>query len=802
MQLLYSAMEEPWHNFFVISPFTNLGPKLDIALKAVHWPLQRWTFPAFGHVLVCNGEAFRMSCYKNNDEAMEDAGIMAIRCGYPVYVGKASLSLYGEILFRGIAIVKAMPAEKLYQLGTDAAEALIENIFKVKSLLDPADPANWNVIVRRMGDAMFAMSTPKELAATNKLRSFLDQNWPGMKIEERTRIILAATTEIRKVPMKFVGGINNVISVESKRVMEGRRRAAIKQFDLNIGVNLTHADNRAIAFQQKTSISWLTNEYGKRATSFEKKAKNIVKDGMERGLGRDDISNELLSQATKSMSGRSESYFRIYAGSLVNRARSRSELNAYNEAKIERYIISAVLDDTTTDFCRWADGKTLSVKSSLDVMDMAEKAGQSIEEMKFANPWVREREVGDAREMYVQYGTPSNLQTTRIATITETGVGTGGKGIYKDSIETSELSKLGIGPPPYHGHCRTTTIADVTSKFIAVPGPTLPSSPIRRPRRKPGAPKPKLGPATKPMTGEAGRRREAMRENFPLMRDKIDRLPEEYFQGDICAVDKFDAKKLRKLLSQNPKPVPRWEKMGGLYEHTEETQSAIRRQLRAMMQEYGMVAHNNITGGRLKAGRISFKDKFVDSKGKLKNILGCHDPKGLITINNNSRDGAIKALKRIEEGGKPSQWYVSSLKCFIHEEIHHCSPDKPWLYMNHSTKVLEEATTELAARRIATRITGVNTMYIGSYTSWINGLEKEVLKVLDWSKPTIRKVLADASIKMRGYTGKESIGTTTGYIRHFVKSIKLPSSQVAKVGKDKLRKKLLEHLDKALPEVF
>jgi hypothetical protein len=80
------------------------------------------------------------------------------------------------------------------------------------------------------------------------------------------------------------------------------------------------------------------------------------------------------------------------------------------------------------------------------------------EAIKQAMPWVREvqdRETGRTR-LYVDGG----AGRTDLAEVTRSAMGTrDDRGDFRALASDSALNEVGIGFPPYHGLCRTTTLA-------------------------------------------------------------------------------------------------------------------------------------------------------------------------------------------------------------------------------------------------------------------------------------------------------------------------------------------------------
>ena len=190
---------------------------------------------------------------------------------------------------------------------------------------------------------------------------------------------------------------------------------------------------------------------GRISATLSVKAREAVRSGLERGLGRRAIARNLQAELGKVQS---LAYYDLIAGQYVNRARSWGALRTYQESGIELAEIISVLDERTTDVCRFLNGKFITVSGALDTVGGLEGLTDP-EQVKFANPWIHRGmdDQGAFLEIRKQDG------PVQIARITRSGVGVlGDAGEFSNSLPMPDLQVLGIGPPPYHAYCRTTII--------------------------------------------------------------------------------------------------------------------------------------------------------------------------------------------------------------------------------------------------------------------------------------------------------------------------------------------------------
>jgi SPP1 gp7 family putative phage head morphogenesis protein len=198
---------------------------------------------------------------------------------------------------------------------------------------------------------------------------------------------------------------------------------------------------------------FVRDEYGRRLDTFGREARQLVASGLERGLGRADIASELEAAARAALIDRAPFYWEVVASAFMGQGRSFAQVSSYAEAGIHRYRIEAVLDERTTHICRYLHGKTFAVADALRKFDHVERL-ENPEHIKQALPWVRERREGD-RLVLTGAG-------TTIADVTRSALGTRDDvGEFRPHLSEERLGDVGLGFPPFHGLCRTTTFGMV-----------------------------------------------------------------------------------------------------------------------------------------------------------------------------------------------------------------------------------------------------------------------------------------------------------------------------------------------------
>ena len=155
---------------------------------------------------------------------------------------------------------------------------------------------------------------------------------------------------------------------------------------------------------------------------------------------------------------RGEGYYEVVAGAYMNRARTYSQLLTLKDAGVERYVFEAVLDEVTTDICRFYHGQTFTTSKGLESMDRV-LALDDPAEIANENPWLRTgRNASGTRSIFFE----RDGRRTRVAQIDRSAVGTiDRRGSFSRAMTPRQLENAGIPYPPLHGRCRSTIVADV-----------------------------------------------------------------------------------------------------------------------------------------------------------------------------------------------------------------------------------------------------------------------------------------------------------------------------------------------------
>lgn len=226
-------------------------------------------------------------------------------------------------------------------------DEILRKSFRIEKALDPQNRHDFLVIQMRISRALQRAAGGDEAEAVRTAINRLDVNWRDLTDEQRDEFLRAANEVLTKVPGVVLPRVQAVLDFEAPRVVGSSKEGAIDKFDLNIASSLSLRDERVARFVSRSQGNFIRDQYGKRRVAFSEAARRIVSGGIDEGLGRDDIAEQLRSELEPLGVSKDSNYWRVIAGSFVGRARSETNMNAFDEAGIARYRWDSVLDEAT-----------------------------------------------------------------------------------------------------------------------------------------------------------------------------------------------------------------------------------------------------------------------------------------------------------------------------------------------------------------------------------------------------------------------------------------------------------------------
>ncbi|MCA9557956.1 MAG: head morphogenesis protein, partial [Myxococcales bacterium] len=286
----------------------------------------------------------------------------------------------------------------------EAADEILGRYLRVRlrKAFDLGSARGFDKAVGKLGALLGATAADADDAAVRAALGALDVDWAATTAAQRRTLIGRALEAAGRRTAAVPGAVGTVFGDAATEVVQATRDAARRGQGLGIAADFNALDKRIVRHLTSSQANFVRDEYGRRNEAFGERARQIVADGLEAGLGREDIARDLERAARDVIAGRGSFYWEVVAGSFVSRGRSFAQLSSYAEAGIDRYIIEAVLDERTTEICRFLDGKTFSVQTGLQTFDQVEANPDAVKEL---TPWVRDGVDAKGRQvMYVDRG--------------------------------------------------------------------------------------------------------------------------------------------------------------------------------------------------------------------------------------------------------------------------------------------------------------------------------------------------------------------------------------------------------------
>lgn len=247
-----------------------------------------------------------------------------------------------------------------------------------------------------------------------------------------------------RLPPGTPNDMTTSFGVTMERVGTGTRAAMRRTFQLPVSTVMNYVDRTAADHLVGSQTLFVRDAYGAIADRASDYARRIVAGGLEQGLGGATIAQDLQAKLGMTYAAHQQGYYSMIANVFTGRARSWSQVTTYNDARVERYRVLAVLDEVTTEMCRAMNGKIIPVGASYEHMRAAMTLPDPAD-IKYQSPWLttKKEQVG-----FVDREGSFNVIARRDGDA------------WQGTVPDDQLVDKGIGMPPYHANCRTETVLE------------------------------------------------------------------------------------------------------------------------------------------------------------------------------------------------------------------------------------------------------------------------------------------------------------------------------------------------------
>lgn len=318
---------------------------------------------------------------------------------------------------------------------------------------DPLTPSGFDkVVLALIGKLRRAVAGPEKKALETTLSIFDGASWSTMSAANRSKLIAYAATKYLGLAEAAAPAVGQILLGAGKTIALDTKRAANEHHDLRVDAHLSAIDQAVLDAAASHTALYVRDQYGRRRQAISAQARAVVAEGLERGYDRHEIGKMLRAQVVEADFKRSDAYFRMVADVFASRARNYASLSSYADAGVDAYEIVAVMDEATTEVCRFLDGKVFSTRAALDRYAQV-AASADPEVVRDLQPWARVVTEADGARA-ITFGDKVKHVA---AYIDAPGIGSREKGSY-DGTSDDLLQSRGLTSPPFHAHCRTTTV--------------------------------------------------------------------------------------------------------------------------------------------------------------------------------------------------------------------------------------------------------------------------------------------------------------------------------------------------------
>ena len=209
-----------------------------------------------------------------------------------------------------------------------------------------------------------------------------------------------------------------VISAQAAAYRTGKRA-------VGIDFSFTRADLNALDLLREDMLFWIGKSYDRRFSGW---MGDRVREYFSEGLSRVQLTERIAEQLDV-IDPNVKDYLALMADHNTTRVAEIGHVSGYEEAGVEYAEIVAVMDARTSPICRHLNGRIIPVSAMSAQRDrlLSAAKSRSIEAAKKAQPMLS---------------------------------AAAGKGLdILNETRTGKIIEEGIGLPPYHFRCRTTTVA-------------------------------------------------------------------------------------------------------------------------------------------------------------------------------------------------------------------------------------------------------------------------------------------------------------------------------------------------------
>lgn len=384
-------------------------------------------------------------------EAQAVAATVAKRARRRVILGELVQVSEGTQVIRQLASYEPMSKAELFARATAAAGRVVDLVKADES--DPYKPREFDRLTDDLARGLNKEGVPEFERAVAKAVDDSNVDWSVATDKQMDDFSKKLALTLGVAAGAVWRSIKTRVVSASVGMASSARKSFVKTHDLRVDRAISLQDKQAVTRSAATNVHYV-REFGtgQLAPSLSAQAREIVQAGVGQGSSSRMIGKELHRVLGEAAGGQTEVYFRMAASAINARSREFSSLRSMQDAGVELYEISAVLDEATTETCRFLDGKVLQVGHGLARYAAADSLTNPTD-IRYEMPWLREKRIsGGEHDGKMGIYAPGRDGMTRLAVVEKGGFGERDAiGTYSAVASAQGMERANVGPPPYHG---------------------------------------------------------------------------------------------------------------------------------------------------------------------------------------------------------------------------------------------------------------------------------------------------------------------------------------------------------------
>lgn len=194
-------------------------------------------------------------------------------------------------------------------------------------------------------------------------------------------------------------------------------------------------DFEAIEYLKSSDNFYVGKQFG----TYNEQVRDVLRNTIfADGVGAKQVAKEIQKNVGDFLNLKFHQYENV-ARTSANRARNWSRVFAYEEKGIKELEVFAVLDERTSEICRNLDGTVYKIEDAVGHLNKIMSFGE--DKLPEVSPFASLTDKYDEDNNLIQEGIliDNNKENPQVKT-------------------ASELVKIGVVAPPYHGRCRTVLV--------------------------------------------------------------------------------------------------------------------------------------------------------------------------------------------------------------------------------------------------------------------------------------------------------------------------------------------------------